>query len=107
MDYPIGWRRTAVITLAFAAVVLSYMDRQVIALLKPTLEQQFGWSDGDYSAMASAFQFSAAIAFHNQHIFSDIRSGSPIGSTCNTSTGCRLRSAEDDIFRWMDSCGAN
>jgi ACS family hexuronate transporter-like MFS transporter len=43
--------------------MLNYVDRQILALLKPTLELRFGWSDQDYGNMASAFQFAAAIAF--------------------------------------------
>ncbi len=56
-------RRWIVVTLAFAAIMLNYVDRQVIAILKPTLQAQFHWSNRDYSHMASAYQFSAAIAF--------------------------------------------
>jgi ACS family hexuronate transporter-like MFS transporter len=33
------------------------MDRQVIALLKPTLQGQFGWSEIGYSNIVFAFQF--------------------------------------------------
>ncbi|HET8612828.1 MAG TPA: MFS transporter, partial [Sphingomonas sp.] len=82
MDHPIGWRRSAIVALAFAAIMLSYMDRQIIALLKPTLEQQFGWTDGDYSAMASTFQFAAAVSFLGAGWFVDrigLRVGFAIG----------------------------
>lgn len=43
--------------------MLNYVDRQMIALLKPTLQAEFRWTDRDYGHMASAFQFAAAIAF--------------------------------------------
>ena len=55
--------RWAIVTLVFAAVMLNYVDRQILALLKPTLEREFAWSDGDYADMLSAFQVSAAVAF--------------------------------------------
>jgi len=42
--------------LLFAATV-NYMDRQVIALLKPSLQVQFGWTDVGYSNIVLAFQF--------------------------------------------------
>ena len=42
--------------LLFAATV-NYMDRQVIALLKPTLQVQFNWTDVGYSNIVLAFQF--------------------------------------------------
>ncbi len=59
----IDMRRWLIVGLAFTAIMLNYVDRQIIALLKPTLQVEFGWSNRDYSHMASAFQFSAAIAF--------------------------------------------
>ncbi|MBY8824528.1 MFS transporter [Sphingomonas colocasiae] len=56
-------RRWLVVGLVFVAIVLNYVDRQILALLKPTLQAEFDWSDRDYSHMASAFQFAAALAF--------------------------------------------
>ena len=56
-------RRWVIVALVFVAIVLNYVDRQIIALLKPTLQAEFDWSDRDYSHMASAFQFAAALAF--------------------------------------------
>lgn len=55
--------RTAVIgliALLFFGNALNYVDRQVLALLKPTLEAEFGWSDQDYAHLGSSFQFAAA-----------------------------------------------
>jgi len=46
--------------LLFAATV-NYMDRQVIALLKPTLQVQFGWTEVGYSNIVLAFQLAYAI----------------------------------------------
>ncbi|HUD66852.1 MAG TPA: MFS transporter [Candidatus Sulfotelmatobacter sp.] len=43
--------------LLFFAATVNYMDRQVIALLKPTLQVQFGWTDVDYSNIVLIFQF--------------------------------------------------
>jgi ACS family hexuronate transporter-like MFS transporter len=59
----INTRRSLIVALVFTAIMLNYVDRQIIALLKPTLQLEFGWSNRDYSHMASAYQFSAAIAF--------------------------------------------
>jgi ACS family hexuronate transporter-like MFS transporter len=56
-------RRWLIVALVFIAIMLNYVDRQILALLKPTLQAEFGWSDRHYSHMGSAFQFSAAIAF--------------------------------------------
>jgi len=75
-------RRTALIALIFVAIMLNYVDRQMIALLKPTLQTEFGWTDADYADMASAFQFAAAIAFLGVGWFLDrigLRRGFAIG----------------------------
>lgn len=48
--------RWAALALVFGAAMLNYMDRQALALLKPQLEVQFGWSDSDYAHINSGFQ---------------------------------------------------
>lgn len=48
------------IALAFFGTVLSYVDRQVLALLKPTLETTFHWSDADFAHFGSAFSLATA-----------------------------------------------
>lgn len=50
------------IGLLFAGNALNYVDRQVLSLLKPTLEAEFGWSDADYAHLGSTFQIAAATA---------------------------------------------
>jgi MFS transporter, ACS family, hexuronate transporter len=52
-----------ILSLAFLATVINYADRQIIALLKPLLQADLGWTDGDYAKLVSAFQLSAALAF--------------------------------------------
>lgn len=51
------------VALLFTGNALNYVDRQVLALLKPTLEVEFGWSDRDFAHMGSAFQLAAAFAY--------------------------------------------
>jgi ACS family hexuronate transporter-like MFS transporter len=53
----IGRRRWSICGLLFFAATVNYMDRQVIALLKPTLQIQFGWTEVGYSNIVTAFQF--------------------------------------------------
>ncbi|WP_454886642.1 MFS transporter [Sphingomonas oryzagri] len=82
MERDVDRWRWAIVALAFAAIMLNYVDRQIIALLKPTLQAQFAWSDRDYSHMASAFQFAAAISFLGTGWFIDrigLRRGFAIG----------------------------
>ena len=52
-----GQRRWLICGLLFFAATVNYMDRQVIALLKPTLQIQFGWTEVGYSNIVTAFQF--------------------------------------------------
>jgi MFS transporter, ACS family, hexuronate transporter len=48
--------RWLVCALLFFAASVNYMDRQVIGLLKPTLQVQFGWTEVGYSNIVLAFQ---------------------------------------------------
>src|SRR5579859_7429746 len=57
----VGSFRWVICTLLFLAATINYIDRQVIGLLKPTLQQQFGWSEIDYSNIVFAFQLAYAI----------------------------------------------
>lgn len=52
-------QQTLLMILIFFATTLNYVDRQVLALLKPTLEAEFHWSDSDFSNLGVAFQLSA------------------------------------------------
>jgi ACS family hexuronate transporter-like MFS transporter len=55
--------RRLLIGLIFVAIALNYVDRQVLALLKPTLEAEFGWNNREYALLGSAFQITAAASF--------------------------------------------
>lgn len=48
--------RWLICALLFFAASVNYMDRQVIGLLKPTLQVQFGWTEEGYSNIVVAFQ---------------------------------------------------
>lgn len=58
-----GYTRWFVCGLLFFASVINYIDRQVIGILKPTLQQQFGWSELDYADIVFSFQLAYAIGF--------------------------------------------
>jgi len=47
--------RWGVVVLLFFATTINYLDRQVIGLLKPTLEKEFSWTETDYSHIVMAF----------------------------------------------------
>jgi len=55
-------RRRLLVALLFAGTALNYVDRQVLALLKPTLVATFGWDDVAFAHLGSAFQFTTAAA---------------------------------------------
>lgn len=57
----VGRFRWVICTLLFLAATINYIDRQVIGLLKPMLQQQFGWSEIDYANIVFAFQLAYAI----------------------------------------------
>jgi MFS transporter, ACS family, hexuronate transporter len=58
----VGKYRYTICSLLFFATTINYLDRQVLSLLKPSLEAEFGWTNSDYANIASAFQFTYAIA---------------------------------------------
>jgi len=58
---PIGNQRWIVVALLFCATTINYIDRQVIGLLKPTLEVEFGWSEKDYANIVMAFTAAYAL----------------------------------------------
>jgi MFS transporter, ACS family, hexuronate transporter len=76
----VGNYRWVVCALIFFATTINYIDRQIISLLKPTLETEFNWTETDYSRIVSAFVASYAVGYI---IFGNIidRIGSKMGYT--------------------------
>lgn len=62
MKESIGKYRWTICTLLFFATTVNYLDRQVLSLLKPMLEEEFKWTNTDYADIAAAFQFTYAIS---------------------------------------------
>ena len=56
----IGRYRWAICALLFAATAINYVDRQIIGVLKPTLQLEFGWSESAFADVI--FWFTAAYA---------------------------------------------
>lgn len=57
----IGRVRWTVCAMLFMATSINYMDRQVIAILKPTLEHSIGMTEVGYGYIVDAFQIAYAI----------------------------------------------
>lgn len=55
--------RWALFTTLCVAGVFNAMDRPIIAILKPDMMEDFGWTDSDFGDLAAVTQFSAALAF--------------------------------------------
>ncbi len=58
-----GSWRWIICGLLFFAATFNYIDRQVIAILKPTLQQNLHWSELDYAHIILAFQLAYAISY--------------------------------------------
>ncbi|MDZ7292282.1 MAG: MFS transporter [candidate division KSB1 bacterium] len=57
----VGYFRWVVCALLFFAATINYIDRQVIGLLKNTLQEQFKFSELDYAAIVFSFQLAYAV----------------------------------------------
>src|SRR5450631_3402933 len=57
----IGRVRWSICAMLFAATTINYMDRQVIGILKPTLQASIGMSELDYGYVVDAFQVAYAL----------------------------------------------
>lgn len=79
-DVKIGNYRWVICTLLFIATTINYLDRQVIGLLKPTLEQEFNWSEVDYANIVMVFSASYALGYVIFGNFID-RIGTKLGYT--------------------------
>ena len=57
-----GKYRWTICALIFFATTINYLDRQVISLVKPDLDSEFGWTKTDYANITVAFQLMYALA---------------------------------------------
>jgi ACS family hexuronate transporter-like MFS transporter len=48
--------------MVITAGMLNYADRQIIAVLKPLIQHDLGWTDVDYGNLTSVFQLASALA---------------------------------------------
>ena len=52
--------RNLLIALLFLGTIINYVDRQVLSLLKPSIEAAYGWGDAEFAHFASMSQLAAA-----------------------------------------------
>jgi ACS family hexuronate transporter-like MFS transporter len=61
-DRALARSRNFLIALIFIGTILNYVDRQVLSLLKPTIEAAYGWGDAEFAHFAAMSQLAAAAA---------------------------------------------
>jgi ACS family hexuronate transporter-like MFS transporter len=59
----VGRYRWVVVAMLFAATAINYIDRQMIGVLKPTLQGEFGWTETDFATIIFWFQVAYAIGY--------------------------------------------
>ena len=55
--------RWVICALLFAATSINYVDRQIIGVLKPTLQLEYGWTESSYSDVIFWFQAAYALGY--------------------------------------------
>lgn len=73
-----GRYRWVICGLLFAATAINYIDRQMIGVLKPLLQAELGWSEGDYANIVFWFQCAYALGFLAMGRFMDV-AGARVG----------------------------
>lgn len=58
-----GNYRWVICALLFFATTINYIDRQILGLLKPTLEIEFNWSESDYANIVMVFAGCYALGY--------------------------------------------
>ena len=59
----VGRYRWLIVGLLFLATAINYVDRQMIGVLKPTLQQEMGWTEGDFATIVFWFQVAYAVGY--------------------------------------------
>lgn len=58
-----GRYRWVIVALLFAATAINYVDRQMIGVLKPTLQAELHWTEADFAQIVFWFQVAYAIGY--------------------------------------------
>lgn len=95
--------RLAFLLVMFGAGCAGYADRQVLGLVKPALDQEFGWQAADYANMATAFQLAIAAALPFAGWFIDragLRAGFAVG-LAGWSLAAMLHAASRHVWQFI------
>src|SRR5881394_2061438 len=74
--------RWTVVALLFGATTVNYIDRQVLAILAPTLTRELGWRETDYAGIVSWFSVAYGVGLLGMGRFLD-RVGVRRGLACS------------------------
>ena len=59
----VGRYRWVIVAMLFAATAINYIDRQMLGVLKPTLQAEMGWDEKDFAGIVFWFQLAYAIGY--------------------------------------------
>src|SRR5258708_37217540 len=79
--------RWVVCALLFFATTINYVDRQILSLLKPMLDDQMHWTNEEFGLVNSAFQGAYGLALLSFGCFVD-----PFGAKIGYTVSIALRS---------------
>ncbi len=98
----VGYYRWVICALLFFAATVNYIDRQVIGLLKTTLQGEFKMSETDYAAIVFSFQLAYAIGMLIAGRVMD-RLGTRLGFTLAVVIWsiAAIGHAAADLFPWL------
>lgn len=74
----VGKFRWTICALLFLATTINYIDRQILSLLKETLDKEIGWTNAEFGMVNSAFQLSYGLGLLGFGWFVD-RFGTKVG----------------------------
>ena len=88
---PAGYYRWVIIGLLFVITTINYMDRNLLSVLKPTIQGDLHFSETDYGEIVFAFSMAYAAGYAGMGAFSDwldVRVGLAVAATvwCAAST---------------------
>ena len=103
--------RWVILALLFFATTINYIDRQILALLKPMLDAELGWTNEQYGYVNSAFQAAYAFGLVGFGWFID-RFGVKIGYAVSifawsAAAAAHALVADEDVFDREHRCMAH
>lgn len=81
----IGYYRYRILALVFMATTINYFDRSIVAVMAPTLQTLFSWTNKDYAAIMVSFKIAYGIGLFFMGGVID-RLGTRIGYTISIAT---------------------